>query len=56
MTIRCLCSDPRADHKAGEGQEPCKHRACGCSEFRLDPASLIRGEDSGDAAQAGDAA
>jgi hypothetical protein len=46
---RCKCSHDRGDHDTGYGTEECRrdlHPACYCDEFRLDPRSLIAGEDA----------
>ena len=48
MNPLCRCSHPLADHEVGIGKERCLpefHRACGCDEYRLDPRSLVCGED-----------
>lgn len=46
MTHLCLCAHERSDHRIGVGLEPCTHW-CGCTEFRLDPRSLMRDLDEG---------
>ena len=56
-THLCKCADPRSRHLTGEGLEPCTNPACGCTEWRLDPRSLLaEAQDESAATEAGDAA